>query len=105
MSFNPTTGRQSRKPTDMTITETSQSSYKLTRLQQLERLTYTIILSGTELCALAQLTRMVGGMPNTTYRKYTQPLADWFRRQDFLFDSGIHQYFNDSVITARNLPE
>lgn len=89
----------------MTIAEIPTPSHELARLQQLERLTYTITLNGAELCALAQLTRKVGGMPYTTYRKYTQPLADWFERQEFLFDSGIHQYFNESGVTARNLPE
>jgi len=89
----------------MTIAEIPTPSHKLARLQQLERLTYTITLNGAELCALAQLTRKVGGPPNTTYRKYTQPLADWFEQQDFLFNAGNNQYFNESVVTARNLPE
>jgi len=89
----------------MTITETPTPSSKLARLQQLERLSYTITLNGVELCTLAQLARKVGGLPDTTYRKYTQPLADWFEKQEFLFDSGIHRYFNESVVTARDLPD
>lgn len=78
-----------------------------TRLEVLESMTYTIILNGVELSALAQLARKVGGMPDTTYRKYTQPLADWYERQEVLFDCGIDRWFfiSDGAIYAHNIPE
>lgn len=89
----------------MTITKIPTPSHKFSRLQQLERLTYTITLNGVELCALAQLARKVGGLPDTTYRKYTQPFSEWFERQDFLFDAGDDHYFSSATITAQNLPK
>ena len=78
-----------------------------TRLEVLESMSYTIILNGAELSALAQLTRMIGGLPNTTYRKYTQPLTDWYERQEVLFNNDCDRWFFlcDGVINTYNIPE
>jgi len=87
----------------MEISEIPAPAKSPTRLEQLEAVQYMITLNGAELSALAQLTRKVAGLPDSTYRKYTQPLSDWYECNAFLHQD--ERWFSCYVIGAEPLPK
>lgn len=91
---------QSTKP--MKISEIPSPTQTLTRLEQLESVQYMITLNGAELSALAQLTRKVAGNPDATYRKYIQPLSNWYEKNEFLYTE--ERWFSSETIAAKHLP-